>query len=68
MRYSVQQNKFDVLASRLVKDDKFFFNNQNIFDPRTNSLFSMGRDYIHKINVAKMSCFLPDVGYVEYYC
>lgn len=27
----------------------------------------MGRDYIHKVNLDKLSCFIPDVGYVEYY-
>jgi hypothetical protein len=56
-----------VLVSRLVKDDKFFFNNQNIIDKNANCIYSMGRDYIHKVNLNKMSCFIPDVGYVEYY-
>ena len=27
----------------------------------------MGRDYIHKVSLEKLSCFIPDVGYVEYY-
>jgi hypothetical protein len=55
------------MVSRLVKDDKFFFNNQNIIDKNANCIYSMGRDYIHKVNLNKMSCFIPDVGYVEYY-
>lgn len=50
-----------------MKADKFFFNNQNIFDKESNSLYSMGRDYIHKISLEKMNCYVPDVGYVEYY-
>ena len=52
-----------------MKADKFFFNNQNIFDKDTNCLYSMGRDYIHKICVGKdkLPSFIPDVGYVEYY-
>jgi hypothetical protein len=27
----------------------------------------MGRDFIHKINLDRLSCYIPDVGYVEYY-
>jgi len=27
----------------------------------------MGRDFIHKISLDKLSCYIPDVGYVEYY-
>ena len=67
LKYTLQQNRFDVLVSRLVKDVKFFFNNQNIIDKNANCIYSMGRDYIHKVNLNKMSCFIPDVGYVEYY-
>ena len=44
-----------------------FFNNQNIIDKESNFLYSMGRDFIHKINLDKLSCYIPDVGYVEYY-
>ena len=50
-----------------MKADKFFFNNQNIFDKESNSIYSMGRDYLHKVNLDKLNCFIPDVGYVEYY-
>jgi len=50
-----------------LKPDKFFFNNQNIIDKESNFLYSMGRDFIHKISLDKLSCYIPDVGYVEYY-
>lgn len=67
MKYNVATNKLAFKEQTLLKADKFFFNNQNIYDKETNSLFSMGRDYIHKISLDKLSCFIPDVGYVEYY-
>lgn len=67
MKYSVPSNKLTSKEQQLLKTDKFFFNNQNIFDKDTNSVYSMGRDYIHKIGLDKFSCYIPDVGYVEYY-
>ena len=67
MKYNITHNKLAFKEQQLLKADKFFFNNQNIFDKETNSLYSMGRDFIHKVNLDKLSCFIPDVGYVEYY-
>ncbi|CDW90976.1 traf-type zinc finger family [Stylonychia lemnae] len=67
IKYKVSNNKIIPMEQQLMKADKFFFNNQNIYDKESNSLYSMGRDYIHKISLDKMSCFIPDVGYVEYY-
>lgn len=67
IKYKVSNNKIILQEQQLMKADKFFFNNQNIFDKDSNCLFSMGRDYIHKVALDKMSCFIPDVGYVEYY-
>lgn len=54
MKYSVQNNKISMKDNALLKSDKFFFNNQNVYDKNTNSLYSMGRDYIHKINLDKL--------------
>ena len=67
LKYHITNNKLVQKDASLLKADKFFFNNQNIYDKDTNSLYSMGRDYIHKVNLDKLSCFIPDVGYVEYY-
>ena len=67
MRYDIEQDVLSVKQQQLLKPDKFFFNNQNIIDGESNFLYSMGRDYIHKISLDKLSCFIPDVGYVEYY-
>ena len=50
-----------------MREDKFFFNNQTIVDREANCIYSMGRDYIHKISLDKMTSYIPDVGYVEYY-
>jgi hypothetical protein len=62
LKYKVQSNKL-----QLMKADKFFFNNQNIIDKEGNCIYSMGRDYIHKISLDKLTSYIPDVGYVEYY-
>lgn len=67
LKYKVNNNKLVMQDQVLMKSDKFFFNNQNIFDRESNSLYSMGRDYIHKVQLDKLNCFVPDVGYVEYY-
>jgi hypothetical protein len=67
MKYRINNNKLAVQEQQLMKADKFFFNNQNIFDKESNSIYSMGRDYLHKVNLEKLNCFIPDVGYVEYY-
>lgn len=67
MRYDIEQNMLNVKQQQLLKPDKFFFNNQNIIDKDSNFLYSMGRDFIHKISLDKLSCYIPDVGYVEYY-
>ena len=67
MKYDKESNKLMVKQQQLLKPDKFFFNNQNIIDRESNFLYSMGRDFIHKINLEKLSCYIPDVGYVEYY-
>lgn len=67
MKYNITNNKMTIKEQQLMKADKFFFNNQNIFDKETFSLYSMGRDYIHKVSFEKLQCFIPDVGYVEYY-
>jgi hypothetical protein len=67
MKYNISTNKLTFKEQQLLKPDKFFFNNQNIIDKETNALYSMGRDFIHKVNLDKLTCFIPDVGYVEYY-
>lgn len=69
MKYNITNNKLTIKDHQLMKADKFFFNNQNIYDKDTNCLYAMGRDYIHKICMStdKLSCYIPDVGYVEYY-
>jgi len=67
MKYNITINKLAFKETTTTQTDKFFFNNQNIYDKETNSLYSMGRDFIHKVSLDKLSCFIPDVGYVEYY-
>jgi hypothetical protein len=67
MKYNITTNKLAFKDKSLLKPDKFFFNNQNIYDKQTNCIYSMGRDFIHKVCLDKLSCFIPDVGYVEYY-
>ena len=67
MKYDKEKNNLMVKQQQLLKPDKFFFNNQNIIDKESNFLYSMGRDFIHKINLDRLSCYIPDVGYVEYY-
>lgn len=67
MVYNVPSNELKVQPQLLIKPDKFFFNNQNVYDKDSNSIYSMGRDYIHKISLNKLESYVPDVGYVEYY-
>jgi len=67
MKYDKETNQLMVKQQQLLKPDKFFFNNQNIIDKDSNFLYSMGRDFIHKISLDKLHCYIPDVGYVEYY-
>jgi hypothetical protein len=67
LKYKVSSNKLTQCEQQLMKADKFFFNNQNIVDKDANCIYSMGRDYIHKISLDKMTSYIPDVGYVEYY-
>lgn len=67
LKYKVTSNKLSQCEPQLMKADKFFFNNQNIVDKDSNCIYSMGRDYIHKISLDKMTSYIPDVGYVEYY-
>jgi hypothetical protein len=67
LKYKVTSNKLTQCEPQLMKADKFFFNNQNIVDKEANCIYSMGRDYIHKISLDKMTSYIPDVGYVEYY-
>lgn len=67
IKFKVTDSKIQNQGELLMKADKFFFNNQNIFDKESNCLYSMGRDYIHKVSLDKLNCYIPDVGYVEYY-